>query len=271
MGLSPGLESLPMRHFAISLFAVALLLTGARADDWSKTYTVEHAPQLRVDTSDADIRLDTWDQNKIEAHVITEHWKIGENGIKILERQSGDSVEIEVRFPHRNFTFDVGRRRVQIEIHMPREGKVALRTGDGHISVNHLKGEMDFYSGDGRLEVDDADGEVRAHTGDGSIRVAGRFDGVNLTSGDGHVSLMVRPGSRVVHSWDVRTSDGSVNLEIPADLAADLDLHTGDGHISTNVPLTVEGRIDKQDVHGKLNGGGNRLVVHTGDGSITVD
>lgn len=260
-----------MRHLAIGVFAIATLLSTARADDWSKTYSIEHMPQLRVDTSDADIRLDTWDQNKIEAHVVTEHWKIGDNGIKILERQNGDSVEIEVRFPHRNFVLDIGQRRVLIEIHMPREGKVALRTGDGRIAVNHLKGEMDFYSGDGRLEVDDADGNLRAHTGDGSIRVAGRFDSVELTSGDGHVSLTVRPGSRVAHSWVVRTSDGSVNLEVPGDLAADLDLHTGDGHISTNVPLTIEGKIDNQDVHGKLNGGGNRLEVHTGDGSITVD
>ena len=260
-----------MRHFAINLFTIALLLTAAQAEDWSKTYTVEHAPQLRVDTSDADIRLDTWDQNKIEAHVTTERWKIGEDGIKILERQTGDSVEIEVRFPHRNYVFNVGQRRVVIEIHMPREGKVNLRTGDGRISVNHLRGEMDFYSGDGRLEVEDADGNLRARTGDGAIRVTGRFDSVDVSSGDGHVSLMVRPGSRVARSWEVRTSDGGVSLEIPADLAADLDLHTGDGHITLNLPLTVEGKFNNQDVHGKLNGGGNRLVVHTGDGSITVD
>jgi DUF4097 and DUF4098 domain-containing protein YvlB len=260
-----------MRHFAISLFAVALLLTAAHADDWSKTYTVEHAPQVRVDTSDADIRLDTWDQNKIEVHVVTENWKIGEGGIKIIERQTGDAVEIEVRFPHRSFVFDVGRRRVVVEIHMPREGKVSLRTGDGRVSVSHLKGEMEVYSGDGRLDLDDVQGTLRAHTGDGSIRAAGRFDAVDVTSGDGHVSLMVRPGSRVERSWDVRTSDGSVNLEIPSDLAADIDLHTGDGRITMNLPLTVEGKFSNQDVHGKLNGGGNRLVVHTGDGSITVD
>jgi len=260
-----------MRHFVFALFAVALLLTAAHADDWSKSYTVEHAPQLRVDTSDADIRLDTWDQNKIEAHVTTEQWKIGEDGIKIVERQTGNSIEIEVRFPHRNYVFNTRQRRVTVEIHMPREGKVNLRTGDGRISVNHLRGEMDFYSGDGRLEVEDADGSLRARTGDGAIRVAGRFDSVDVTSGDGRVSLMVRPGSRVARSWDVRTSDGSVNLEIPTDLAADLDLHTGDGRITLNLPLTVEGKFNNQDVHGKLNGGGNRLVVHTGDGSITVD
>ncbi len=261
-----------MRHFTFALFAVvALMLTAAHADDWSKTYTVEHAPQLRVDTSDADIRLDTWDQYKIDDHVTTERWKIGEGGIKIIERQTGDTVEIEVRFPHRNFVFDVGQHRVQIDIHMPRAGKVTLRTGDGRISVNHLKGEMDLYSGDGRLEVEDVDGDLRARTGDGSIRVAGRFDALDVTSGDGRVSLMARPGSRVARSWDVRTSDGSVNLEIPVDLAADLDLHTGDGHITVNVPVTVEGQLNRQDIHGKLNGGGNRLVVHTGDGSITVD
>jgi DUF4097 and DUF4098 domain-containing protein YvlB len=261
-----------MRHLTLTAFAVALMLTAARADDWSKTYTVERTPQLRVDTSDADIRLDTWDQNKIEAHVTTERWKIGgEGGIKIVERQSGDAVEIEVRFPHRSFVFDTGSRRVLIELHMPRTGKINLRTGDGRISVNHLKGDLDLYSGDGRLEVDDVDGNLRARTGDGSIRVAGRFDSLDVTSGDGRVSLMARPGSRVARSWDVRTSDGSVNLEIPADLAADLDLHTGDGHISLNLPLTVEGKFSNQDVHGKLNGGGNRLVVHTGDGSITVD
>ena len=260
-----------MRQFAIALFAVALLLTAAHADDWSKTYAVEHAPQLRVDTSDADIRLDTWDQNKIEAHVVAERWTIGENGIKILERQSGDAVEIEVRFPHQGFVFSTSRRHVLIEIHMPREGKVSLRTGDGRISVNHLKGEMDFYSGDGRLDLDDVEGSLRAHTGDGSIRAAGRFDSVDITSGDGHVSLLVRGGSRLARSWDVRTSDGSVSLEIPSDLAADLDLHTGDGRITMNLPLTVEGKVDGQDVRGKLNGGGNRLAVRTGDGSITVD
>ncbi|MFY9560486.1 MAG: DUF4097 family beta strand repeat-containing protein, partial [Terriglobales bacterium] len=190
-----------MRPFTIALFAVVLLLTAAHADNWSKTYTVEHAPQLRVDTSDAAIRLDTWDQNKIEVNVTTERWKIGQDGIKILERQTGDAVEIEVRFPHRNFVFDVGQRRVQIDIHMPRQGKIALRTGDGRISVSHLKGEMDLYTGDGRVEVDDVDGDLRARTGDGSIRVAGRFDAVDVTSGDGRVSLMVRPGSRVARSW----------------------------------------------------------------------
>jgi DUF4097 and DUF4098 domain-containing protein YvlB len=260
-----------MRHLTVAALAVVLLLTAAQADDWSKTYDVGETPQLRVETTDANIRLDTWDQNKIEAHVTTEHYKIGEGGIKIVEHQTGNAVEIEVRLPVRHFSVDWGQHRVSVEIHMPRTGKVALRTGDGRISVNRLKGDMDFYTGDGRLEVEDADGNLRARTGDGSMRVTGRFDELDVASGDGRVSLAARTGSRVQRSWELRTADGSVDLEIPSDLAADLDLHTGDGHITVNVPVTVEGKVSGQDIHGKLNGGGNRLVVHTGDGSITVD
>ena len=48
----------------------------------------------------ANIRVTTWDQHTIEAKVITTHYKIGENGIRVEERQNGDSVEIDVRYPH---------------------------------------------------------------------------------------------------------------------------------------------------------------------------
>ncbi len=38
---------------------------------------------------------------------------------------------------------------MDIEIQMPREGQVNLRTGDGKIDIGGFKGEMDLHSGDG--------------------------------------------------------------------------------------------------------------------------
>ena len=69
-----------------------ILSFAAHADEWSNTYTIASRPDLRVQTSDANIRVDTRDQNTIEAHVTTEHYKIGEHGIQIIEQQNGDSV-----------------------------------------------------------------------------------------------------------------------------------------------------------------------------------
>jgi hypothetical protein len=80
----------------------------------------------------------TWNQNAIETKVITTRYKIGEGGIRVEERQTGDSVTIEVRYPHHNFNVEWGPHRVDIIIQMPREGRVNLRTGDGKIEVAGL-------------------------------------------------------------------------------------------------------------------------------------
>ena len=240
----------------------------ARADEWTKRFTLTGKPDLRVETSDANIRVDTWDQNAIEAKVTTTHYKIGEGGIRVEEHQNGDSVEISVRYPHHNFNFDFGNHKVDIDIHMPREGKVNLRTGDGKIEIGGFKGEMDLHSGDGSETLDGVDGKLRASTGDGHIRANGRFDEVDLKTGDGGVDVRAAAGSSLASGWRLETGDGNVTLEVPGNLAADVDLHTSDGHIDVEMPVTTDGKTRENEIRGKINGGGNLMTIRTGDGSI---
>jgi DUF4097 and DUF4098 domain-containing protein YvlB len=244
----------------------------ARADEWSKTYTITGKPDLRVETTDANIHVDTWDQNTIEARVTSERYKIGERGLKIEEHQSGDSVELAVHFPHdvHIFNFNMHGYRVHIEIHMPRQGRVNLQTGDGSIALTHFKGEMQLQTGDGHQDIDSVDGTLRARANDGHITVAGRFDVLDLYTNDGRIEARALTGSTMVSGWSLHTNDGSVNLELPDNFAADVDLHTGDGQVTVDIPVAVEGRLGRKNIRGKINGGGNLLTVHTGDGSIRL-
>lgn len=250
---------------------VLLAVPFAHADEWSKTYSISGKPDLRVETSDANIHVDTWDQKTIEVHVTTRRYKIGDGGLKIIEHQNGDSIDIEVRYPHRIFTIELGSTRVDVEIHMPREGRMDLHTGDGAIEVANFKGSMDLESGDGHQEITSVDGSLRARTGDGHIRASGRFDSLDLNTGDGRIEARVQAGSTMNSGWTLHTGDGSVRLQLPDNFAADVDLHTSDGHINLDFPVTVEGRLGEKDIHGKINGGGNVLTVHTGDGSIELE
>jgi len=258
-----------MKRIALALLLLCLAaVLPASADEWAKTYNLTGRPDLRIETSDANIRVTTWDQNTIEAKVETSRYKIGEGGIRIEERQNGDSVEIEVRYPHHNFTVDWGQHKVDIIVQMPREGRVNLRTGDGKIDLSGLKGEMDLHSGDGSETLDGVDGRLHASTGDGSIRANGRFDELELKTGDGHVDVRAAAGSSLAGSWRLETGDGNVTLEVPGDLAADVDLHTSDGHIDLDMPVTTAGKLRENEVRGKVNGGGSLLTIRTGDGSI---
>ena len=73
-----------MRRITFMILGLGLALApAARAEDWSKTYSLTGKPDLRVETSDANIRVDTWNQNTIEARVTAEGWKIGAGGVKV--------------------------------------------------------------------------------------------------------------------------------------------------------------------------------------------
>jgi DUF4097 and DUF4098 domain-containing protein YvlB len=252
----------------LAVLALTIAILPARADEWSKTYNISGKPELRIETSDANIRVTTWDQNTIEAKVITSRYKIGEGGIRVEERQTGDSVEIDVHYPHHDFVIGWSSHRVDVIIQMPREGRVNFRTGDGKIDVAGLKGDMDLHTGDGSINLDSVDGKLHATTGDGHIQANGRFDELELKTGDGHVDVRAKSGSSLAAGWRLETGDGSVSLEVPGDFAADVDLHTSDGHIDLDMPVQAEGRIRQNEIRGKLNGGGSLLTIRTGDGSI---
>jgi hypothetical protein len=257
------------------LLCAALLFTQlATCEEWNKTFTLTGKPNLRVETSDAKLTVDTWDQNKIEAHVFVLGYKIGPSGIDIYDHQAANDVALEVRFPHE--VFHVGweghGRRVEITIHMPRQGNVDLKTGDGSIHLAGLKGEMTVTSGDGGQEIESVDGLLRAHAGDGHIHASGRFDGLSLRTGDGRIEAEAQANSTMKSEWDIHAGDGSVTLRLPEKFAANVDLETHDGHLDVDLPVTVNGgRLKENIIRGSMNGGGNLLTIHTGDGSIHVE
>lgn len=259
-----------LKRLALTILALAVIAVApAYADEWSKTYTVNGKPELRIDTSDANIHVTTWDQNTIEAKVTTSRYKIGEGGIRIDERQNGNTVEIELHYPHHNFNFEWGSgHRVDITIQMPRVGDANLHTGDGRIDVAGLKGAMYLHTGDGSVALRGVDGKLNATTGDGHIEADGRFDELEVKTGDGRVDVRATSGSTLASGWRLETGDGSVTLEVPPDLSANVDLHTSDGHIDLDMPVTTEGKIRTNEIQGKLNGGGSLLMIRTGDGSI---
>lgn len=259
-----------MTRIALMALALAISAFPASAEQWSKTYTISGAPDLKIETTDANIRVDTWSQKSVEATVFSSHYKIGSGGLQIEEHQSGDRVEINVRFPHGIHIMDFGNHRVDINIHMPQKGRVSLHTGDGNIDLANFGGDMDLSSGDGSEILHNVDGKLQARTGDGHIEADGRFDMLDLKTGDGHLNVRAAQGSTLADQWTMQTGDGSVEVELPENFAADLYLHTGDGHIDVNVPMMTVGRIKENDVRGKMNGGGKLITVHTGDGSILL-
>jgi DUF4097 and DUF4098 domain-containing protein YvlB len=291
-------------------FACAALLAASavatHAEEVTKPFTVSGRANVHVETNDGSIRVSTGDSKQVEFRVEYQGYELGKN-LHIDAHQDGDKVELIARITgHWGFSWGHNSHRLHIEVRMPRDadldvhsgdgsvqaesinGTVKVYTGDGSVKANSLNGNIDLHTNDGSITVDSLKGDIRLHTGDGSIearnldgkvdadsgdghiRIAGRFDALNVKTGDGSVDTRVLSGSKMASSWTIRTGDGSVDLVLPADFQTNIDASTGDGHISLGIPVTVEGTFSNSQIHGKMNGGGQPLTIHTGDGSIRL-
>jgi DUF4097 and DUF4098 domain-containing protein YvlB len=269
----------------MALLATGLFTATVRADDYVKSFTVSNRASVRVETNDGSVSVTTGDTQQVEFRV-EYHGYVLNKSLEIESNQQGDQVELTARIPNK-WHFSIGMyRTLRIEVRMPKNADLQVRTGDGSIKANDLSGSIDLHSGDGSLTVSSLKGAVRLHTGDGSIdgsdldgkcdavsgdgriRLAGRFDMLSARSGDGSVGVDALHGSKLDSSWSITSGDGSIDVALPGDLPVNIDASTGDGHISSDIPITMEGVISKSRVRGKMNGGGSTLTIHTGDGSI---
>ncbi|HEY1424145.1 MAG TPA: DUF4097 family beta strand repeat-containing protein [Candidatus Acidoferrum sp.] len=271
----------------VAVLAGLLAAGAAQAEEWTKSYTVSGRARVRVDSNDGAVRVTTnGDAKQVEFRVIYSGYTMDKN-LTITTKQDGDAVEVSAR-TRSGFSLGWGgmHRSLRIEVRMPHDadlnvdtgdgsvesdaisGSVDIHTGDGHIRLDGAKGDIRLRTGDGSIEGRDLDGKLDATSGDGHITLDGRFDTLNIKTGDGSITARANPGSKVASSWNVHTGDGSVTMSLPGDLQANIDASTNDGRISLGIPVMVEGNLGTSKIQGKMNGGGQPLTIHTGDGSI---
>jgi putative adhesin len=66
------------------------------------------------------------------------------------------------------------------------------------------------------------------------------------------------------------TVNGSIVLDLPPTLSADVRASTVNGEISTDFPMSVTGRISRRQVSGTIGGGGRRLDLETVNGTVRL-
>jgi hypothetical protein len=250
-------------------FLLLLSVSCVFAGEWSKSYGVGGSPELIVRCGDANVDLRAGSAGRVDARLTTKGWEVRPGEVEVIEHQTGDRVDIEVRVPKaQNWNWS-GNRSMKLEVTVPSEARVHINTGDGNVSASGVSGDLVFQTGDGNIVANSIGGKLEASTGDGNVRIAGRFDAVAVTTGDGNVDLAAAPGSTAASSWRMRTGDGNVKVAVPDDMKADFDLSSGDGHVTSDLPLSLSpGKIGGNQLRGKLNGGGSVLTIRTNDGNI---
>jgi DUF4097 and DUF4098 domain-containing protein YvlB len=146
--------------------------------------------------------------------------------------------------------------------------KVRSHTGSGHISAQNVGAPFTASTGSGDMDVIlNSAGDVDVHTGSGGIRVDHANGSLRARTGSGDVRANGTPAS----NWFVQTGSGAVTLQLADATNFDLEASTGSGDMHLAKPVTVQGKLSKHEIHGKVGNGGPKVEVHTGSGNIEID
>lgn len=276
----------------VGLLTTALLAAPASARIWQKSWALAGHPIVHVASNDGHVRIHRGGAGavhaKVEYKIKVWGWHSEPREPLVDLQQRGDVIMITAKERGsvvvfggivEDFTIDVdvpdecdldirtGDGGIDLE---PVKGHISVETGDGHINADGLRGELRLVTGDGSITGEDLDGALEARTGDGHIQLSGRFDRINVRSGDGRVEVTARQGSQTASPWDLTSGDGSLTLRIPRDLKAMLDAAVGDGHMHVDLPVNVSGGLTRHTLRGALNGGTTPVRLRTVDGGLTL-
>lgn len=110
--------------------------------------------------------------------------------------------------------------------------------------------------------------EVEGHTVNGSINISGTSMAQAGTV-NGGIAVDLR-GGPLKQALAFRTVNGSINVALPQDINADLEVSTINGSINTDFPVTIQGHVHPKHLRGKLGSGGPRLELNTVNGGISL-
>jgi hypothetical protein len=232
--------------------------------DWSGI--IQNGDVIEVEGVSGEIRAVAASGNRVEVTAeIREHRRGSAEDIEfeVIEHSGGVTICALYPTPRRaredNECRPNGRSRnstnnidveVNFTVHVPAGVDFAGHTVNGGIEVRSLSGNVEAYTVNGDIDISTS-GYAEATTVNGSIdAVIGRSDWSGML--------------------EFETVNGSITVELPDGIGADVTARTVNGAIETDFPLTVQGRFSHRRLSGSIGGGGDRISLETVNGSVRL-
>jgi len=154
-------------------------------------------------------------------------------------------------------------------VQVPRSVRVGAGTVNGSMSVRGVGSEVRASTVNGGLEVSDAAGQVTANTVNGNVRVSTSAGPVSASTVNG--SITARMGA-LARDGDMKfsTVNGTITVETPSTLDANVSLHTMHGGITSDFPVQISGKFGPRHAEGTIGRGGRQIRMSTVNGSVEL-
>jgi hypothetical protein len=264
-----------MRRSHLAFAAMVLITLAASADaqrdydgrsqydsSFSTKQSIAAGGTIRVENLNGGIDVEASD-NATTTVTAVKRWRRGDPSmVRILVEPGNNGVTVCALWDEEKSCDDHGNHShhgdrhndvsVEFTVHVAKGVKVDLNTVNGSIGVAGATAAVDVETVNGRVDVATLQGPVTAKTVNGSVRAT--------------IEHLVKSDQPL----ELETVNGSVQLDAPADLDADVDAETTNGGIQSDYPLTISSGMIGKHIHGTIGQGGRRVELHTTNGSVSL-
>ncbi len=245
-----------MKKVITIIFTCVLVINLQAQSDYSKP--LNGVDWVKIE-SKSEIVLKTHDKNELLIKVnnlepVPEKAK----GLKLVGAGGEDNTDIgfNVVQTGNNLIVENVRKSGGAEIYLPKSQNVSVTNSwDGDIYIEGFSGEVEANANlNGGLKLVNLSGPITAYSLNSGIWVS--FDKINQDS-------------PIV----IRTTNGEIDVTLPENTAADLELNSWNGDIYTNFNLKRPDKdglksISGRNVKGAINGGGVDIKLKSTNGNI---
>ena len=266
------------RFLAASIVATAFFAVAAparaqrdynRGNSYDSSFTSKHsiAPGGTIRVEDLNGSIDVLASDNASTTVsAVKQWRRGDPSmVRILVEPGNNGVTVCALWDDEK-SCDDHERHHHNDYDENRHNDVSVR-----FTVRVAKGvKVDVNTVNGSVDVQGATAAVEAETVNGRVEVATLGGPVNARTVNGDVRASIEHLVKSNEPLELETVNGSVQLEAPADLSADVDAETTNGGIETDFPLTISKGLIGRHVHGTVGQGGRQVQLHTTNGSVRL-
>lgn len=224
---------------------------------WTRTYTLAGADAVvEVANVSGTIEVEAVDGNTLDVKaVLTARGATEEDAqktltkVEMVEQADASRVRLQAKYPR-----ELGRSGIEVNytIRAPRSARVSIENVNGDVRVSGVVAGLKAETTNGTVSGEGLGNTVVAASTNGGIKIR-----MASMGGDGVV---------------LETTNGTIDLKLPADAKATLSARCVNGGIKVadGIPFEKSGEGSRRKLDGAVNGGGVAVKLETVNGSIRV-
>jgi Toastrack DUF4097 len=262
---------MPMKMLTLALCSLSLAVPVAATDSAQRAATdyrwhgfVPQGSTIEIRGVNGDVKAEAGTGSEVEVVAVRKGRRSDpeEVRIEIVEHAGGTTICAVYPAPAGDRPNECkpgggGRNNVQnndvivtFTVRVPPGVRFAGRTVNGDVEADALTAPLEASTVNGSVTFSTSS-YAEATTVNGSIKGSmGSTDWVN--------------------SLDFKTVNGSITIDLPANLSTDVRARSVNGDIATDFPISLTGRVDPRRLDGTIGAGGRSISLDTVNGSVRL-